>query len=69
MKISARNVLKSKVKSIVAGAVNSEVVLELAGGQQIVAVVTKEAVQKLQLAAGKDAYAVIKASSVLLGVD
>ncbi len=69
MKISARNVLKGKVKSIVAGAVNSEVVLELAGGQQIVAVVTKEAVQKLQLAAGKDAYAVIKASSVLLGVD
>jgi molybdopterin-binding protein len=69
MKISARNVLQGKVKRIVHGAVNSEVTIELAGGQELVAIVTKASADKLGLAEGKPAYAVIKASSVMLGVD
>jgi molybdopterin-binding protein len=69
MRISARNVLKGKVKKITEGAVNSEVVVELPGGQEIVAIITKSSVQSLGLAIGKDAYAIVKASSVMLGVD
>ncbi len=51
------------------GAVNAEVVLDLGGGQHIVAMVTKESAENLQLAAGKEAYAIIKASNVIIGVD
>ena len=69
MKISARNVLKGKVKSIRHGAVNSEVVVELPGGQEIVSVITKESAESLQLAAGKPVHAIIKASSVMLAID
>jgi molybdopterin-binding protein len=69
MKISARNALKGKIKSIHPGAVNAEVVLELPGGQQIVSVITLASAESLGLAVGKDAYAVIKASSVMIGVD
>ncbi len=69
MKISARNVLKSTVKSIVKGAVNTEVVLEVAPGIEIVSVITKSSATALKLKKGKTAYAVIKASSVLVAVD
>jgi molybdate transport system regulatory protein len=69
MKISARNVLRGTVKEIHEGAVNDEVIIELPGGQEIVAVITKSSVKKLGLAKGKNAYAVIKASSVMLAVD
>jgi molybdopterin-binding protein len=69
MKISARNLLKGKVKSIEVGAVNSEVVVELPGGQQIISVITKESAENLQLKTGKDVYAVIKASNVMIAVD
>lgn len=69
MKISARNIFKGKVKKVTPGAVNAEVVVELPGGQEIVAIVTRSAVDTLGLAEGKPAYAVIKASSVMLGVD
>ncbi len=69
MKISARNVLKGKVKAITEGIVSSEVVIELPGGQEVVAVITKTAEQGLGLAKGKDVYAIIKATSVMLGVD
>ncbi len=69
MKISARNVLKGTVKSITPGAVNSEVVIELPGGQQIVSVITKESTSNLQLQVGKPVYAIVKASSVMLAVD
>ncbi len=69
MKISARNILKGKVKKVTHGAVNSEVVLELPGGQEVVSIITKESAQKLGLAEGKTAYAIIKASSVMMGVD
>ena len=69
MKISARNVLKGKVKSIVPGAVNSEIVVQLPGGQQIVSVITKESAENLGVQVGKDVYAVIKASNVIIAVD
>jgi molybdopterin-binding protein len=69
MKISARNVLKGKVKSVTDGAVNTEVVVELPGGQEIVSVITKASAERLGLARGKEVYAVIKASSVLLAAD
>jgi molybdopterin-binding protein len=69
MRISARNVLKGKVKTVTDGAVNSEVMIVLPGGQEVVAIVTKTAVGSLGLVPGKDAYAIIKASSVMIGVD
>jgi len=69
MKLSARNILKGKVVKVTAGAVNSEVVLELPGGQQVVSIITKSSAENLGLAKGKDAYAVIKASSVMIAVD
>jgi molybdopterin-binding protein len=69
MKLSARNLLKGKVVKIVNGAVNSEVALELPGGVQIVAIITKSSVDNLGLKEGKEAYAVIKASSVMIAVD
>jgi molybdopterin-binding protein len=69
MKISARNVLKGKVKKIVTGAVNSEVVIETAAGEEIVSVITRDSVESLQLAEGREVYAVIKASNVMIAVD
>ena len=69
MKISARNVLKGKVKSMVPGAVNSEIVVELPGGQQIVSVITKESAENLQVQIGKEVYAIIKASNVMIAID
>ena len=68
MKLSARNVLKGKVLRVVKGAVNSEVLLELSGGAQIVAVITNASVENLGLIEGKEAYAVIKASNVMVAV-
>ena len=53
MKLSARNVLKGKVKRITDGAVNTEVVIELPGGQEIVSVVTKCSAKNLELAVDK----------------
>jgi molybdopterin-binding protein len=69
MKLSARNILKGKVVLVKPGAVNSEVVLELPGGSQIVSIITKESAESLGLAPGKTAYAVIKASNVMIGID
>jgi molybdopterin-binding protein len=69
MKISARNALKGTVKQIEPGAVNAEVTIELAGGQQVVSIITQKSVANLGLAVGKTVYAVVKASSVMIGVD
>ena len=69
MKLSARNVLKGKVKRVKPGAVNTEVVIELPGGLEIVSIITKESAGRLGLADGKEAYAVIKASNVMIGVE
>lgn len=69
MKLSARNVLKGKVKSVTPGAVNTEVVIEIPGGAQVVSIITKTSADSLGLAAGKDVYAVIKASNVIIATD
>jgi len=69
VKISARNILKGKVTKVTQGAVNSEVTVELPNGTQIVSVITKSSAKSLGLKKGKDAYAVIKASSVMIAVD
>jgi molybdopterin-binding protein len=69
MKLSARNILKGKVVKIVRGAVNDEVTLQLPGGEEIVSIITDGSVKGLELKEGKEAYAVIKASSVMLAVD
>jgi len=69
MKLSARNILRGKIKSITDGMVNSEVVPELPDGQELVAVVTKTSVENLGLAVGAQACAVIKSSNVMLGVE
>jgi molybdopterin-binding protein len=69
MKLSARNVLKGKIKKITVGGVNDEVVLELTKGVEVVSIITRESAEKLQLAVGGDAYAVIKASNVMIAID
>ena len=69
MKISARNVLKGKIKTVIPGAINAEVIVELPGGAEIVSVITKESVASLGLAAGKEVYAVVKASNVMIATD
>lgn len=69
MKISARNALKGTIKKIESGAVNSEVTITLPGGQEIVSIVTKHSVDTLALAVGKEVYALVKASNVMIGID
>jgi len=69
MKLSARNMLKGRVKQIKPGMVNTEVVIELPGGTEIVSIITKESADKLGLAVGKEAYAIIKAPHVIIGVE
>ncbi len=69
MRISARNILKGKVKKVVPGAVNSEVVIELSGGAEIVSIITKSSARTLGLKKGKAVYAVVKASNVMIAVD
>ena len=69
MKISARNILKGKVVKFTKGAVNAEVVIELAGGAQVTSIITLESATSLALAKGKEVYAIVKASDVMVGVD
>lgn len=69
MKLSARNQLKGKVVSIEKGAVNAIVGIEIAGGDIVTATISIGSVERLGLVVGKEAYAVIKATSVMVGVD
>jgi molybdate transport system regulatory protein len=67
-RLSARNQLKGTVTQIVKGAVNSEVVIELPGGDALAAVITNESLEALDLKQGAAATAVFKAGAVILGV-
>jgi len=67
MKISARNVFKGTIKAMTQGVVNVEVVVELPGGTEVVSVITKHSAESLQLAVGKQVYAVVKATDVMIG--
>lgn len=69
MKISARNTLKGKIVEIVKGATTSHVRIDIGGGAVVTASITNEAVAELKLETGKQAYAVIKASDVMVGID
>ncbi len=69
MRLSARNMLKGKVASITHGAVNSEITVALPGGNKIVSIITKTSAQELGLVKGKEVYAVVKATSVMIAVD
>ena len=69
MKISARNMLAGKVRKITAGAVNSEVVIELASGVEVVSIITKASVTRLGLKKGMRVHAIIKSSDVMVATD
>lgn len=68
MKISARNQLKGKIVSIEKGAVNAIVKLDIGGGNVVSATISLEAIKDLGLEVGKEAFAIIKATSVMVGV-
>jgi len=67
METSARNQLKGTVVSVSLGAVMAEVVVDV-GGAQVVAAITKESAERLGLAEGASATAIIKATDVMIGV-
>ena len=69
MKLSARNQFKGTVTDIQEGAVNGIVKIDIAGGNIMSATISMAAIKELDLAVGKEAYAVIKATSVMIGVD
>ncbi|MGE0060877.1 MAG: molybdopterin-binding protein [Xanthobacteraceae bacterium] len=68
MRISARNALKGKVVDVKKGATTAHVRIDI-GGQVVTAAITNESAEELGLAPGKTAYAIVKASSVMVGVD
>ena len=69
MKISARNQLKGKVVSIETGSVKAIIHRDIGGGNVISSTISIESVKELDLAVGKEAYAIIKATSVMVGVE
>lgn len=68
MRLSARNQLKGKITAIDRGPIHSKVRIDI-GGQTITASISTEAVDELRLAVGAECYAIIKATSVMVGVD
>ena len=69
MKISARNNFNGTIKHIAEGAINNEVIIELAPNVEIIAVITKSSCERLGLVVGGKASAIVKASSVMIGVE
>jgi molybdopterin-binding protein len=69
MKISARNIIPGKVTSLKKGPVSASVTIEIAPGIEIVSSITAESAAGLKLKKGQKAYAIIKASSVIIGAD
>jgi molybdopterin-binding protein len=69
VRLSARNVLKGRIVEVVKGATTAHVKLDVGGGTVVTASITNEAVDELRLAKGDAAYAVIKASDVMVGKD
>ncbi|MCK9274590.1 MAG: molybdopterin-binding protein [Syntrophales bacterium] len=69
MKISARNTLKGTVKKIKEGMVNNEIMIQLAGGDEITSIITKTSCESLNLTEGTQVVAVIKASNVMVAVE
>ena len=69
MKISARNQWQGKIVSITEGSVNGIVVLDIGGGNKVSATISMTAIKELGLKVGNDAYAIVKATSVMIGTD
>ncbi len=69
MKISARNQFKGTIVSITEGAVNGIVQIDIGGGNIVSSTISMNAIRELQLEVGKEAYAIIKATSVMVGID
>jgi molybdopterin-binding protein len=69
MQLSARNQLMGTVKKVEHGAVNSEVTIELAGGIDVVSIITKQSAEQLEIAVGHAVLAVIKASDVMIATE
>ena len=69
MKLSARNQFKGTVASITEGAVNAIVIIDIGGGHKMTSTISMGAVKELGLKVGSPAYAVVKATSVMVGVD
>ena len=69
MKLSARNQFKGTVVAIDEGAVNGIVKIDIGGGNVMSATISMNAIKELGLAVGKEAYAVVKATSVMVGID
>ena len=68
MKISARNILQGRVKSLHEGAVNTEVIIDV-GGVEVASIITKQSADALKLRVGSEVHAVIKASDVMVAVN
>ena len=69
MKLSARNIIRGKILKVTLGATTAHVTIDVGGGTVITASITNEAVRELKLKKGDQAYAVIKASDVMVGKD
>lgn len=69
MKLSARNQLRGTVVEIQEGAVNGIVKIDIGGGNVISSTISMNSIKELELEVGKTAYAVIKATSVMVGID
>lgn len=69
MKISARNQFKGKVVEVTKGAVNGIVKIDIGGGNIISSVITMTSIDELNIAVGKEVYAIVKASNVMVGID
>ena len=69
MKLSARNILKGTIVEVTKGQTTSHVRIDIGGGNVVTASITNEAVDSLNLKKGQSAYAIVKATSVMVGVD
>ncbi|MCW3787423.1 TOBE domain-containing protein [Plebeiibacterium sediminum] len=69
MKLSARNQLKGVVKAVEDGLITSKVIIDLGGGNEIISIISKQSIKELDLKPGKEAYAIIKSTEVLVGID
>ncbi len=69
MRLSAGNQLKGTVKKVEHGAVNSEITIELDDGIEVVSIITKQSAEQLEVSVGKEVFAVVKASDVMIATD
>jgi molybdopterin-binding protein len=69
MKVSARNLLPGKIKEITNGAVNSEVIIAVSPGVEVVSIITKHSVESMGLKVGMAVKAMVKASNVMIVTD